>query len=151
MAKRSLDLQSDIICNLIELSGEDTDFSEINSESDEETVLSGNIAGTSGSVRTATGGAHHFQSKSSSASDQSDLESDNTVDDVGYCNNVEWIVNGHKRNKFPVKHDAGIKGELKDKKSPDEIYKHFLDDKICKQIAQQINIYAQQKINEKHC
>jgi hypothetical protein len=63
---------------------------------------------------------------SSSASDQNDSESDNTVDDVGYCNNAEWVVTRHKRNIFPAKYNAGRKGELKDKKTPEEIYKHFL-------------------------
>jgi hypothetical protein len=71
MAKRSLNLQGDIIRNLIELSEEETDSSEISSESDEETVLLGNNVGTSGSVITATGGARDLQSKSSSASDLS--------------------------------------------------------------------------------
>jgi hypothetical protein len=47
------------------------------------------------------------------------------VGDVG-CNNAEWVVNGHKRDRLPPKYDAGIKGELKDKKNPEEIYKQTL-------------------------
>jgi hypothetical protein len=61
------------------------------------------------------------------------------VGNVGYCNNAEWVLNGHRRYTFPAKYDAGIKGELKDKKNPKEIYKHFLDDKICELTAQQIS------------
>jgi hypothetical protein len=78
-----------------------------------------------------TCGAHDLQSKSSSVSDQSNWESDNTVDNVRYCNNAQRVINGHKRNKLPAKYDAGIKRELKDKKNPEEIYEHFLDDKFC--------------------
>jgi hypothetical protein len=77
-------------------------------------------------VKIATGGAHDLQSKSSSVSDRSDTKSDNTVDDVGYCNNAEWVINGHKRNRFPTKYDAGVKEELKDKKKPDKITNTFL-------------------------
>jgi hypothetical protein len=79
------------------------------------------------------------------------LESDNTVDDLVYCNNAEWVINGHKRNRFPRKNDAGVKWELKDKRNPEEMYEHFLGDKTCELIAQQTNIYVQQKVNEKHC
>jgi hypothetical protein len=70
------------------------------------------------------------------------------VGNVSYCNNAEWVVTGHKRNRFPPKYDVRIQGELKDK-NPKEIYKHFFDDKIYELIAQQTNICAQQKINEK--
>jgi hypothetical protein len=74
-------------------------------------------------------------------SDRSDSESDNTVDNVGY---LEWLIRG-------TEYDAGIKGELKDTKNLKEIYKHFLDDKICELLVQQTNVYMQQKINEKYC
>jgi hypothetical protein len=108
MAKRSLNLQSDAIWNLIELSEEHKDFGKISSGSNEETAFLGNIAGTSGSVRSATGGEYDLQSGSLSESNRSDSESDNSVGNVGYCNNAEWVVNGYKRNRFPPKYDAGI-------------------------------------------
>jgi hypothetical protein len=69
MAKRGLNLQSNIISDFIKLNEDEQDFSKISSESDEETVLLGNVAGTSGSVRTDTHGTHDLQSQSSSASD----------------------------------------------------------------------------------
>jgi hypothetical protein len=69
MAKRSVNLPSGTIRNLIELREEEKDFSRNSSGSDEETVYLGNIAGISGSVITSTGGACNLQSKSSSASD----------------------------------------------------------------------------------
>jgi hypothetical protein len=84
MAERSFNLESDVTRNLIELSEEEKDFSEISSGSDEENVFLGNIAGTSGSVRTTTGGACDLQSEYSSASDRSNSESDNSVGDVGH-------------------------------------------------------------------
>jgi hypothetical protein len=110
MAKRSLNLSSDAMHDLIEPSEEEKDFSEISSGSDEETVLLGNIAGTSGSVRIATGGACDLQSEYSSASDFSDSESDSAVDNAVYRNNAERVINGHKGNRFTPKYDAGIKG-----------------------------------------
>jgi hypothetical protein len=66
MTKRSLNLQSDIIHDLIKLSEEEKNFSEISSESDEKTVLLGNIVGANGSV---TSGACYLQSETSSVSD----------------------------------------------------------------------------------
>jgi hypothetical protein len=66
------------------------------------------------------------------------------VYDIDYCNNAEWVVNGRKRKRFPAKYDTGIKGELKNMMNPEEVYEHFLDDRICE-------LTAQQKINEEHC
>jgi hypothetical protein len=71
------------------------------------------------------------------------------MDDVGYCNNAERKTKGHKLNRFPAEYDGGIKGKLKYKRIPEEIYKHFPYDKICKLTAQQTSIYLQQKIKEK--
>jgi hypothetical protein len=61
MTKRCLNLPTDAICDLIELSEEENYFSKINSGSGEETVSIRNIAGTSGYVRTARGGVHDYK------------------------------------------------------------------------------------------
>jgi hypothetical protein len=98
-------------------------------------------------MRTATYGIHDLQSKSSSVNDETDSESDGIVVDVGYCNNAEWFINGHKRNRFPAMYDAGTKGELEHKNSK-EIYRHVLDDKICKITVQKTNIYRKQNTNK---
>jgi hypothetical protein len=93
-------------------------------------------------MRTATGGACDLKSESLSESDRSDSKSDNTMHNVICCNNGEWVINGHKRNRFSPKYDAGIKGKLMEKKNPEKIYEDFLDDKICELTAQQTNIYT---------
>lgn len=56
----------------------------------------GNSTGTCRSVGTVTGDTWNVQSEFSSASGQSDRESDSAVGDLGYCNNAEWILNGHR-------------------------------------------------------
>jgi hypothetical protein len=71
---------------------------------------------------------------------QSDSKSDSHAKDVSY-NQEDWATDGHKRNRFPLKYDARIKGELKHKKNPDEIYERF-DDNIRELIAEDTNICA---------
>jgi hypothetical protein len=99
MAKRSSNLPSEAVWNFI-LCEEGKDFSEISSGSVDETVFLGNVADTSGSVRTATGGACYLQSRSLSACDYSGSESDSSMGDADCYNNAERVVKGTKGTDF---------------------------------------------------
>jgi hypothetical protein len=70
------------------------------------------------------------------------------VDEVVHYNNAEWVINGHKRNRFLPKYDTGTKKELKEK-----ILKRYMNTFLLTRYVKSLlnrDIYMQQKISEKN-
>jgi hypothetical protein len=130
MLKRQRNLAVDCTCDMIELSEEENNFSEISSESEEEIVSLDSVAGTSVTTSTAIS---ELQSESSE-SDKSDSESDVADVNCYTSGKTDWVQNGRRRDRFPRKYDAGSKGELRNKTNPLDIYEYFFSDDICEHI-----------------
>jgi hypothetical protein len=62
---------------------------------------------------------------------------------------IAWIRNGRKIDRFSEKYYATSEGELRNNRNSPDIYEYFLNDEICEHIAEQMNLYAEQKIHEK--
>jgi hypothetical protein len=89
MMKTNLNLLTDTICEMIELSEEEQNFSEVSSESEEETVSLGSAAGTS--LTTSTSIYDTGLQSELSGSEQSD--SVRYVEDENYYvfGKTDWI------------------------------------------------------------
>lgn len=142
MSKRILDLPSDDIRDILELRDVDS-WSDSTLGSNDDTIPLLDAPSTSASVGVGLLPSCRGRVPSSSSDESSESESEN---DLLPTQHIDWDVRGCRRTRFPATYQTGIQGELLNKKEPDEIFEHFIDDELCELIAEQTNLYAQQSI-----